>query len=50
MGFDDTVEEMTTNESELAIDSRCSSTSKVPRPRFIVGKGGIGMLKEGDGH
>ena len=48
--FDDAVEQMATNEAELAVDSCCSSASKVPTLRLVVRKRRVCVLEEGDRH
>ena len=50
MGFDDTMEELTSDESELSIDGGCGATSVGPGSRGIMRKRGIGVLQEGDGN
>ena len=48
VGFHDPVHEVSTNNAELAIDGGGCSASEVPRGGFIMWKGGIGVLEEGD--
>lgn len=48
MGFDDAVEQITTNPTKLTVDSRCGATSKIPSVRLIVWKGRICVLEVRD--
>ena len=50
VGFNDPVEEMTANETELAIDCCCRSSGKVPSRRLVVRERWIGVLEKGNGH
>jgi len=50
VGLDDTVEEMTTDEAKIAINSRCSTTGVGPALRVVVRKRRVGVLEESDGH
>jgi hypothetical protein len=50
MGLDDAVEEVTADESELAIDSGRGATDKVPLLSGVVRERGVGVLEEGDGN
>lgn len=50
MGLDDTVKQMTTDESELPIDRRRSSAGEVPRFRLVVRECGVRVLEEGNRH
>jgi hypothetical protein len=50
MGFDDSVEERTTNETEFAIDCCSSAASEGPGMRIIVRKSRVSMLKVRDGN
>lgn len=48
VGFDDSMEELSTNESEFAVDCRRGTTGVGPSIRSIVRKRRVGMLKECD--
>lgn len=50
MGFDDAVEELSADETKLAIYRSGSTAGEVPRVRFVMGKRRIGVLEKGDGH
>lgn len=50
MSFDDTVEQMATDESELPINRRGGSASEVPRFGLVVRQGGVGVLEKGNRH
>lgn len=50
MCFDDTVEQVATDETELTIDSSSGSADKVPFFGSVVGERWVGMLEEGDGN
>lgn len=48
VGFNDTVEEVTADETEFTIDSCGSATGVGPGFRVVVGKRRVGVLKEGN--
>ena len=48
VGFDDAVEELTTNEAEFAVNGGGGTTGVGPARRGVVREGGIGVLQEGD--
>ena len=50
VGFDNPVEELTTNETKFTIDGGRSATGVGPRRGRVVGKRGVGVLKESDGN
>lgn len=50
VGFDNTVQEMTTDEAKLAVDGCGSTARKCPGVSFIVRQGGIGVLEVRNGH
>ena len=50
MGFDDSVEERTTDETEFAIDCCSSAASEGPGTRIVVRKGRVSVLKVRDGN
>jgi hypothetical protein len=50
MGFDDSVEERTTDETEFAIDCCSSAASEGPGMRIIVRKSRVSVLKVRDGN
>lgn len=50
VSFNDTVEEMTTDEAKLAVDGCGSTARKCPGMSFIVRKGGISVLEVRNGH
>ena len=49
VGFNDAVEEVATNEAELAVNGGCGAASKGPGLGIVVRKGRVGVLKECDG-
>lgn len=48
VGLDDTVEEMTADESEFTIDGCSGTTSVGPRFGVVVGKRRVSVLEEGN--
>lgn len=50
VGFDNSVEDVTADESKVTVNGGSGSTSKVPRFRLVVGEGGVGVLEVSDGH
>lgn len=50
VSLNDTVEDVTTNEAKVAVDSGGRTAGEVPHLRLVVGKGGVGVLQEGNGH
>ena len=50
VGLDDVVENVLANEAKLAVNGCGGTTGEVPGVRLVVGKGGVGVLKEGDGN
>jgi len=50
VGLDDAVEDVATDEAEVAVDGGGSSAHKVPHLGLVVGKAGISVLEVGDGH
>jgi len=50
MGFDDSVEECTTDETEFAIDCCSSAASEGPGMRIVVRKSRVSVLKVRDGN
>lgn len=50
VGFDDSVEEVTADEAEFAVDGCGGSTGEGPGVAFVVGEGGVGVLEECDGY
>ena len=44
MGLDDSVEDVSTDEAKLAIDSGSGSTGEIPRTIFVMGETGVGVL------
>lgn len=50
MGLDNAVEEVTADETELAVNSRGSTTDKVPLIRGVVRERRVGVLEVGDGN
>lgn len=50
VGLNDTVEERTSDETELAVDGGSGATSEVPDLRLIMRKSRVGVLQIGDGN
>lgn len=50
MGLDDAMEESTSDEAKLAVNSSSSSTSVGPGLCVVVRQGGVGVLQEGNGN
>lgn len=50
VGLDDAVEEVATNEAELAVNRGGRAANKVPLLGRVVRERGVGVLEEGDGH
>ena len=50
MCLNNAVHEVASDDAELPIDGRHRATGEIPRVGFIVRKGGIGMLEEGNPH
>lgn len=50
MGLDNTVKQMTADESKFTINGCCGATNVVPAFRVVVGKCRIGVLEESDGN
>ena len=50
VGFDNSVEDVTANESKVAVNGGSGTTSKVPGFGLVVGEGGVGVLEVSDGH
>ena len=50
VGFDNSVEDVTADESKVAVNGGSGSTSKVPGFWLVVGEGGVGVLEVSDGH
>ena len=50
VGLDDSVQDMSTNESEFTVDSGCGAANEGPGICIVVWKCRIGMLKEGNGN
>lgn len=50
MGTDDIVEEMGIDEAKVTINGSSGTTSECPCRVFVMGKGGVGVLKEGYCH
>ncbi len=50
VGFDDTVEELTANETEFTIDCRTCSANISPGTGVVVRKRWVGMLEIGNGN
>lgn len=48
VGFDDAVEQVTTDEAKLTVDRCGRSASEVPRVRFVMRQCRIGVLEESD--
>ncbi len=46
MSFDDTMEELTTNEAKFTIYGGSRAPREVPSLRFIMGETGIGVLEK----
>jgi hypothetical protein len=49
VGLDDAVEDLATNEAELAVNGSGGATSEVPGLAGVVRKGRVGVLEVGDG-
>lgn len=49
VGLDDTVEKMTTDETEFAIDGSSGATDEVPLLTSIVRESWVGVLEESNG-
>jgi len=49
VGLDDAVEDLATNEAELAVNGSGGATSKVPGLAGVVREGRVGVLEVGDG-
>lgn len=50
VGLDDSVEDVTADETEVTVDGGSGTTGKVPDLRLVVGEGGVGVLEVSDGH
>lgn len=50
MSLDDTVKKGAADETKFPINGRCGTARVGPSCRGIVRKGGVGVLKEGDGN
>jgi len=50
MGLDDSVENVTADETEVTVDGGSGATGKVPHLRLVVGERGIRVLEVSDGH
>lgn len=50
VGFHNSVHEGATDEAELAVDGGSGASGVAPRLSRVMGKRGIGMLEERDGH
>lgn len=48
VGFNNAVEEVSSDEAEISIDGSGGAASKCPRVAFVVWEGGVGVLEEGD--
>ena len=48
MGFDDPVHEVPTNKAKFTVDGGCGAAREIPAASFVMRKGRIGVLKEGD--
>lgn len=48
VGLNDTVEDVTADETEVTIDGGGGSTGEVPDLGLVVGEGGVGVLEEGN--
>lgn len=49
VSLDDSVEDVTTNETEVAVDGGCGAAGEVPHLRLVVGETRVGVLQIGDG-
>jgi hypothetical protein len=49
VGLDDAVEDLTTNEAELAVNGSGGATGEVPGLAGVVREGRVGVLEVGDG-
>lgn len=50
VGFNDTVEELPSDEAEFTVDSSGGTTSEVPGPGVVVRESGVSVLEVGDGN
>lgn len=50
VSFDDSVEDVTADETEITVDGGSGATGKVPHLRLVVGEGGVGVLEISDSH
>jgi hypothetical protein len=50
VGADDVVEEMSVDETEVAVDSGGSTAGEGPGVIAVVGEGAVGVLEEGNCH
>lgn len=50
VSLNDTVKELTANETEFAVDGGSSTTSEVPNLRLVVRESRVGVLKVGNGN
>ena len=50
VGLDDSVQNVTADESKVTVDSSSGTASKVPDFRLVMGEGGVGVLEVSDGH
>ena len=49
VSLDDAMEQLSTDEAELAVDGGCCAARKVPGFRLVVWERRVGVLKVGDG-
>lgn len=50
VGLDDSVQNVTADESKVTVDSSSGTAGKVPDFRLVMGEGGVGVLEVSDGH